>query len=44
MKYAVGMGLVSMMYIPSFMKIVSCILKFGGGIYRHTGWESHKPL
>jgi hypothetical protein len=31
MKYALEMGSVSMMYIPI------------GGLYRHTGWRSHKP-
>jgi hypothetical protein len=36
MKYAAEMGLVAMMYIPSFIKIGSGIQKLTGGIHRHT--------
>jgi hypothetical protein len=36
MKYAVEMGSVSMIYIPSFIKIVSGIQKLMGGTYRQT--------
>jgi hypothetical protein len=37
MKYAVEMGSVAMIYIPSFIKISSGIQKLigGGGIYRY---------
>jgi hypothetical protein len=39
MKYAVEMGSDTMIYIPSFIKIVSGIQKLmGGGIHRHTAW------
>jgi hypothetical protein len=38
-KYAVGMGSVAMIYIPSFMKIVSVIQKLIGGYTdTQTGW------
>jgi hypothetical protein len=44
MKYPVEMGLVPMMYIPSFIKIGSRIQKLIGGIDRHTDrMKSHKP-
>jgi hypothetical protein len=36
MKYAVEMGLGAMIYIPSFIKIVSPILKLIRVIHRHT--------
>jgi hypothetical protein len=36
MKYAVEMGSDAMIYIPSFLKIGSAILKLTGGIHRHT--------
>jgi hypothetical protein len=36
MKYAVKMGSVAMIYIPSFIKIGSGIQKLIGGIHRHT--------
>jgi hypothetical protein len=38
MKYAVEMGSGAMIYIPSFIKIVSVIRKLiGGGIHRQHG-------
>jgi hypothetical protein len=43
MKYAVEMGGVAMMYIPSFIKIGSGIKNLIGVIHRHTGWRPHKP-
>jgi hypothetical protein len=36
MKYAVEMGSGAMIYILSFIKIGSVILKLIGGIHRHT--------
>jgi hypothetical protein len=36
MKYAVEMGSVTMIYIPSFVKIGSGIQKLIGGIHIHT--------
>jgi hypothetical protein len=36
MKYAVEMGSVAMVYIPSFIQIGSAIRKLIGGIRRHT--------
>jgi hypothetical protein len=39
MKYAVEMGSVAMIYIPSFIKIGSGIQKLVGGIHRHTDTE-----
>jgi hypothetical protein len=36
MKYAVEMGSVTMIHIPSFIKIVSGTQKLIGGIHRHT--------
>jgi hypothetical protein len=42
MKYAVEMGLDSMIYIPSFTKIGSNILKFEEGIHRQTAGRSHE--
>jgi hypothetical protein len=36
MKYAVQMGSVAMIYIPSLIKISSAIQKLIGGIHRHT--------
>jgi hypothetical protein len=36
MKYAVEMGTGAMIYIPSFIKIGSCIQKLMGWIHRHT--------
>jgi hypothetical protein len=42
MKYAVEMGLVAMIYVPSFIKIGSGIQK----LIRwdtQTAWKSHKP-
>jgi hypothetical protein len=36
LKYAVEMGSVVIIYIPSFIKIGSGIQKIIGGIYRHT--------
>jgi hypothetical protein len=36
MKYAIEMGSGAMIYIPSFIKIGSCIQKLMGGIHRHT--------
>jgi hypothetical protein len=37
MKYAVEMGSVARIYVPSFIKIGSDIRKLIGGIHRHTG-------
>jgi hypothetical protein len=43
MKYAVEMGSVAMMYIPTSINIGSGIQKFlRGGIHRQTAWRSHK--
>jgi hypothetical protein len=36
MKYAVEMGSVAMIYVPSFRKTGSGIQKLTGGIHRHT--------
>jgi hypothetical protein len=36
MNYAVEIGSGAMIYIPSFMKISSCIQKSIEGIHRHT--------
>jgi hypothetical protein len=36
MKYAVEMGLASMMYIPRFIKVGSATQKLIGVIHRHT--------
>jgi hypothetical protein len=36
MNYAFKMGSGAMIYIPSFIKIVSGIQKLIGGIHRHT--------
>jgi hypothetical protein len=36
MKYAVEMGSAAMIYIPSFIKIVSSTQKLIEGIHRHT--------
>jgi hypothetical protein len=35
MKYAVEMGSGAIIYIPSFIKIVSAIQKLIGGLHRH---------
>jgi hypothetical protein len=44
MKYAVEMGSVAMIYIPSFIKIVSGIQKLLGGIQIQTDrMGMHKP-
>jgi hypothetical protein len=43
MKYAVEMGSVAMIYIPSFIKISSGIQKLIGGIYRRTDTQIHRP-
>jgi hypothetical protein len=43
MKYAVEIGSVGMMYIPSFIKIDSAIQKlFGEYTDTQTAWLSHK--
>jgi hypothetical protein len=46
MKYAVEIGSVAMIYLPSFMKTGSGIpTLMGGGGYTdtQTEWRSHKP-
>jgi hypothetical protein len=44
MRYAAGMGSGAMMYIPSFIKIDSCILKLIGRYTdTQTTWWLHKP-
>jgi hypothetical protein len=42
MNYANEMSLVTMIYIPNFIKIVSGILKLMGGGDTQTAWRSHK--
>jgi hypothetical protein len=44
MKYAVKMGSVAMIYMPSFIKIGWGIQKLiGKDAQTHTGWRSYKP-
>jgi hypothetical protein len=42
-KYALHMDSVSMVYIPSFIKIGSGIQKLIRGLHRHTEWRLHEP-
>jgi hypothetical protein len=42
MEYAIEMGSVAMIYVPSFIKGGSGIQELIGGDTQ-TGWRSHKP-